>query len=61
MDNNLPFRKRYDIQAKRNEPKSRWSDWAIADNYDDAVKHMCRAAELGYCSRIIDRGERANE
>lgn len=52
--------KRYAIQAKRKGTKGKWTEWTLADDYDDAVKHRNRAEELGYCARIIDKGEKEN-
>lgn len=49
--------KRYRVQAKRKDER-KWTEWTVVDNYDDAVRHRNRAEELGYCSRIIDKGEK---
>lgn len=48
---------RFVIQAKRQTDK-KWSEWARVDDYDEAVKHAKNAEALGYCARIIDKGER---
>lgn len=53
--------KRYIVQAKRKDTSERWTEWTILDDYDEAVRHADRAAELGYDSRIIDKGENPNE
>ena len=53
--------KRYSVQAKRKNTNEKWTDWAAADDYESAVRHANRAKELGYSSRIIDRGENPNE
>lgn len=50
--------KRFSVEAKRKGTDEKWSEWTIVDDYDEAVKHRNRAAELGYCARIIDTGER---
>lgn len=49
--------KRYSVQAKRKNTKEKWSDWTRVDTYEDAVKHSEYVENLGYCSKIIDRGE----
>lgn len=51
-------RRRYAVQARRKDTAERWSEWTAVDDYDDAVKHRNRAAELGYCARIVDKRER---
>lgn len=53
--------KRYIVQAKRKDPKEKWTEWAVVDDYESAVRTANRAAELGYDSRIVDKGENPNE
>lgn len=55
---NFKFKqKRYLVQAKRKGTNEMWTDWTIVDDYDAAVKHAEKVAELGYCAQIIDKGE----
>ena len=59
---NFEYRyKRYIIQAKRKGKNQAWTDWTLVDNYDDAVKHAKKIKEIGYRSRIVDKGENPNE
>jgi hypothetical protein len=49
-------RRRYKVEAKR-ETDKKWSTWTVTDNYEDAEYHSKHVKEVGYLSRIIDRGE----
>lgn len=53
--------KRYVVEAKRKRADEKWTEWTRVDNHDAAVKHANHATELGYLSRIIDKGETTNE
>lgn len=52
----LDEEREYKVQAKRKDTDEQWTEWSIVDDYDEAVKHAKRAEELGYCSRIVERG-----
>ena len=59
---NFEFKyRRYTVMAKRKNTDEPWTDWTNADDYESAVKHANRVEELGYSSKIIDRGEKPNE
>lgn len=47
-------RKRYLIQAMRDDPDEDWEEWTSVDDYDAAVRHSLHVKELGFRSRIVD-------
>lgn len=51
----LPLPKRYKIQAKRYPANKEWTEWAEADEYNEAVRQLDQIKELGFCGRIVDR------
>lgn len=54
-------RERYVVQAKRKETNEKWTEWTRVDTPEAAAKHAARVTELGYSSRIIDKGETPND
>lgn len=44
---------RYIIKAKRINTKEPWTDWATANNYEEAAKHAQYVEESGYMAKII--------
>lgn len=53
--------KKYTVQAKRKDAKEKWTEWNTVDSYEEAEKQARRAEEVGYCTRIIYKGEDQNE
>ena len=49
------------ILAKRPNTTEVWTDWAVAFNEEDAIRHARRAEELGYLAKIKCKGENPNE
>ena len=44
---------RYIIKAKRINTKEPWTDWATANNYEEATKHAQYVEDSGYMAKII--------
>jgi hypothetical protein len=53
--------KRYTVHAKRKNRDEKWSEWTTVDAYEDAVRHAAHVEELGFESKIVDKGENLNE
>lgn len=48
--------KRYVVQAKRKNTNEKWTDWTAVDTYEEATRHALRVENLGYESKIVDKG-----
>lgn len=52
--------KRYNVQARRKK-ESKWTEWTLVDDFNDAIRHCKRVEELGYDARIVDEKSRLRE